>query len=312
MAKDLYIGNTDHDWFDFCKSQPDLKEVNFWQPSRQHFKAIDIGGIFFFRRKSPIDKIGGFGVLASAGEATIQTAWESLGLSNGVETEKDFIHRVMKYKKSSTVDNQTLVGFKILVDPVFLDKEHWIDVPKDWSKNIVTGKGYYQDAIHVRPLLELFEKHKRVTTYPASSTLSERGFAEIQSGFKYRQSAKVRVGQNIFRMALLSAYQNKCAITGTAVEVCLEAAHISAFSETVSHEIPNGLLLRRDIHALFDSHLLSIDSQNRVRLSKRLKEELKVGDEYLQLEGKELSIPTDPIFQPSKIRLAEHFLSLKD
>ena len=312
MAKDLYIGNTDHDWFDFCKSQGDLEEVNFWQPSRQHFKAIDIGGIFFFRRKSPINKIGGFGVLASAGEATIQTAWESLGLSNGVETKKDFIDRVRKYKKSSTVDDQTLVGFKILVDPVFLDKEHWIDVPKDWSKNIVTGKGYYQDAIHVKPLLELFERHKREATYRASNTPSEQGFAEIQSGFKYRQSAKLRVGQSIFRMALLSAYQNKCAITGTAVEVCLEAAHISAFSETVSHEISNGLLLRRDIHALFDSRLLSVDNENRIRLSKRLKEAPEVGDEYLQLEGKELSMPTNPIFQPSKIRLAEHFSSLKD
>jgi putative restriction endonuclease len=312
LAKDLYVGNTDHEWFDFCKSQGNLDEVNFWQPSRQHFKAIDIGGIFFFRRKSPIDKIGGFGVLASAGEATIQTAWQSLELSNGVETKEDFVDRVRKYKKSYTVDDQTLIGFKILIDPVFLDEEHWIDVPKDWSKNIVSGKSYYHSAIHAKPLLKLFERHKRETIHQVANAVSERGFAEIQSGFKYRQSSKVRVGQSSFRMALLAAYRNKCAITGTALEVCLEAAHITAFSETVSHEISNGLLLRRDIHALFDSHLLSVDSENRIRLSNSLKAVLEVGDEYLQLEGKKLAAPTASILRPSKRRLAEHFSQLKN
>jgi len=79
-AHDLYIGNTDHDWFNFCKSQEQLEEVNFWQPSAKKFRVIEEGGIFFFRRKAPINLIGGFGILAASENASIGLLWDDLGL----------------------------------------------------------------------------------------------------------------------------------------------------------------------------------------------------------------------------------------
>mgnify|MGYP001032738397 CR=1 FL=1 len=306
MARDFYVGNTDHDWFDFCKQQENLTEVNFWQPSRQHFKALDEGGIFFFRRKAPINKIGGFGILASAGEASIETSWRDLGVSNGVVSKEDFIARVAKYKRSNTVDQQTVIGFKILTNPVFLEEHEWIDLPIDWANSIVSGKGYNADAIQARGLRKLYETNRAVTS-PASPP---DGFGEIPTGFSYGSHSKVRKGQNAFRMRLLSAYSNRCAVTGVGAEVCLEAAHIDPYSQDQNHDVSNGILLRADIHALFDANLLSINTDFRIVISTRLKEIAGEGCEYLDLNGKKIRLPNARSNWPSENKLAKHMLEL--
>lgn len=71
-----------------------------------------------------------------------------------------------------------------------------------------------------------------------------------------------RRGQATFREALLSAYNGKCAITGCDATEALEAAHITPFSEEQSYDIRNGILLRADIHTLFDLYLISVDPQS--------------------------------------------------
>src|SRR3982074_1399000 len=53
----LYIANTDNDWFDFLSRQPDVSEVNFYQPGGKAFHAIEPGELFAFRLKSPRDKL---------------------------------------------------------------------------------------------------------------------------------------------------------------------------------------------------------------------------------------------------------------
>ncbi len=68
-----------------------------------------------------------------------------------------------------------------------------------------------------------------------------------------------RQGQPEFRKSLLQAYHGKCSITGFDVEDALEAAHIIPFYGEQSQSITNGILLRADIHTLFDLYLLSID-----------------------------------------------------
>ena len=68
-----------------------------------------------------------------------------------------------------------------------------------------------------------------------------------------------RRGQPKFRARLLSAYVGRCAITGADAEAVLEAAHIRPYRGPESNALPNGLLLRADIHTLFDLALLAID-----------------------------------------------------
>lgn len=70
-----------------------------------------------------------------------------------------------------------------------------------------------------------------------------------------------RRGQPEFRQKLLNAYGCRCAITGCVSEEALEAAHIKPYSDTQNNDPTNGLLLRADIHTLFDRHLIGIDPE---------------------------------------------------
>jgi hypothetical protein len=99
---------------------------------------------------------------------------------------------------------------------------------------------------------------------------------------------KIRRGQAEFRQTLLAAYSRRCAVTGSAINDLLEAAHIVPHSEETNYRMSNGLLLRADIHTLYDVYLLSVDERMRVHVSKTLK-----GSEYWVLHGQILKVLPD-------------------
>jgi HNH endonuclease len=72
-----------------------------------------------------------------------------------------------------------------------------------------------------------------------------------------------RQGQRSFRSALLDVYSGRCAVTGCEVEAVLEAAHIRPYAGPQTNSVQNGLLLRADIHTLFDLRLLSVHEDSR-------------------------------------------------
>ncbi|BEV17796.1 HNH endonuclease [Herbaspirillum sp. DW155] len=113
---------------------------------------------------------------------------------------------------------------------------------------------------------------------------------------------KLRQGQTEFRNKLLAAYRKQCAVTKCRVEGLLEAAHIRPHSEAVNYDVTNGLLLRADIHTLFDLKLLFIDSQLKVRLAPEL-----LASEYKQLEGREIVHPHSPSEMPNRDALQARF-----
>lgn len=90
-----------------------------------------------------------------------------------------------------------------------------------------------------------------------------------------------RRGQPQFREELLNAYSGRCVITGTTVDAVLEAAHIIPVADTPFFDVTNGLLLRADVHALFDTGLIWIDPETRVI---RIHDAL-VGTEYESYNG---------------------------
>jgi hypothetical protein len=98
-----------------------------------------------------------------------------------------------------------------------------------------------------------------------------------------------REGQPEFRKALLSAYDGACAISGCRVEALLEAAHIIPYKGAHTNLVGNGLLLRADLHKLFDLHLLCVDSKTRkIRLSETL-----TNSEYARFDGVPLREPAE-------------------
>ena len=74
---------------------------------------------------------------------------------------------------------------------------------------------------------------------------------------------KARPLQGAFRDALFDAYSGSCVVSGCRVPEALEAAHIMPHNgDPIWDQVENGLLLRRDLHALFDAFLWSVDPKS--------------------------------------------------
>ena len=115
-----------------------------------------------------------------------------------------------------------------------------------------------------------------------------------------------RLGQGSFQASVIDAYARRCAITGERVLPVLEAAHIKPFAEGGEHRIDNGLLLRRDLHALFDRGYLTVTPGMDVVVSKRLQSEFHNGEEYLEMTGHKLFAPARPADRPNPNFLEWH------
>jgi len=112
-----------------------------------------------------------------------------------------------------------------------------------------------------------------------------------------------RKGQAKFRSALFKAYKGRCAVTGCTIEALLEAAHIVPYQGADTNVVSNGLLLRADIHTLFDLGLLWIDPHSRlVKLAEPL-----MGSEYQTWADKVIFAPDDLVDQSSTKALQSHY-----
>jgi putative restriction endonuclease len=127
--------------------------------------------------------------------------------------------------------------------------------------------------------------------------------ASIRDGREWVLASIVRRrGQSAFRKSLLDAYSGTCAVTGCRIEPLLEAAHIIPYLGPSTNHTQNGLLLRADIHTLFDLQLLAINpSSLTVELAPELAE-----SEYQELSGCMIALPTAEASRPSRDALRAH------
>ena len=119
---------------------------------------------------------------------------------------------------------------------------------------------------------------------------------------------KVRRGQPKFRANLLEAYGNRCSVMGHGPEEVLEAVHIIPHAQSGVNELDNGLLLRSDLHHLFDSHILGIDPQTFVI---RLKNPLLEIKQYQSMDNRPLRTRLDGT-HPSVKYLSERWRMFND
>ena len=297
----LWIANTDHDWFDFLAAQPDIDEVNFWQPSGgMNFGAIQPGELFLFRLKAPRNAIGGYGVFSHSSNLPISLAWEAFGVKNGARSLAEMRLRVGKYRHDTSRQlADYVIGCRIVVQPVFLPQDLWIPQPESWSPSIVVGKTYSTEK---REGLALWE---RLMESSGARDLST-GLSEPQVRYGEPALVKPRLGQGAFRVAVTDAYQRTCAVSGGKVLPALDAAHVKPYALGGSHELSNGVLLRRDIHSVFDAGYVTIDDQYRFVVSDRVKTDFNNGNEYRRLHGAQLSVPNSPLEAPDREALRWH------
>lgn len=132
--------------------------------------------------------------------------------------------------------------------------------------------------------------------------------ADMEDGRKrVFRSIRLRQGQPSFRKKLLKAYSRVCAFTGEGVSWVLDAAHIVPYLGPKTNHVTNGLLLRSDVHTLFDLGLIAVDPANRtLRVSALLKQ-----TPYASLDGKPLREAQPASKRASTAALAAHFATFK-
>lgn len=288
----IYLANTDHDWFDFLKAKQPLEEVNFWKPSHQTFKAIQEGELFAFRLTAPRDVVAGYGILVSSLNVTIQFAWDSLGIANGHNSLLEMVGSIRKYRSDRMIDAQSVIGARILASPVFFEKEDWFEVPSDWSPNIVTGKVYSAFTEQGALLWErLMERTPQSILFEREEVESKGMLREPETRYITPQLIIPRLGQGAFRIRVAKAYRFECAVSDTRVAPALEAAHIIPYSMGGVHDVQNGVFLRKDIHSVIDSGFATISDDNRFHVSQRIRSVFNNGNEYLRLHGTPLKMP---------------------
>ena len=294
-----YIGITDRDWFDLLRSLPQLDEVNFWQPSgSRQFRALNPGELFLFKLHSPYDYIVGGGLYAHSSLLPISLAWETFEVSNGARNLAEMRTRVEKYRRqaeSRTADY--VIGCILLEQPLFLPESAWIPIPSDWDANIVQGRRY---DLSIEPGLSIW-KQLHVTTIPIEPIVREEPV-------RYGEPILTlpRLGQGSFRVLVTDAYERRCAITNERTLPALDAAHIKPYSESGQHIVKNGILMRRDLHALFDKGYVTITPSMQVEVSRRIKEEFENGRDYYRLQGSKIQLPASPVNYPSREYLDWH------
>jgi putative restriction endonuclease len=286
----FYLGVTNNNWFNFL-SEINPEDVNFWQPGgKANFRVLMPGAPFLFKLKSPLNAIGGIGFFSSHTFLPIAIAWDTFGNRNGCDSFPEFLRMIRAYRSDKDNLNPT-IGCIVLTNPIFFKKEDWIQTPPDWEKSIVQGKKYFTEDIIGNTIWNkvetLLQKYLYATAIEESK--SQLILEEPESP-QYGQSVltKVRLGQGAFRVLVTDAYYRKCSITGEKTLPVLEAAHIKPFNESGPNFISNGILVRSDIHKLFDSGYLTITKDYKIEVSKRIKEEFENGREYYQYHGKDL------------------------
>ncbi len=113
-----------------------------------------------------------------------------------------------------------------------------------------------------------------------------------------------RSGKTVFITSLLANLL--AAGQGKRVLPALEAGHIRPYAQGGGHEISNGLLLRRDLHSLFDAGYVTVTPEQRLEVSRRIREEFENGRAYYALHGGLVQIPSRKELRPAREALAWH------
>lgn len=300
MGISLVVAVTDDDWFEMLRARPDLAEVNFWAPSGANFKALHPGELFLFKLHSPRNSIVGGGVFAYSNVMPCSLAWSAFGEANGATTLRAMRVRIAKYRRSEVASDRTdfPLGCRILTQPFFFAEQDWIALPASWSPNIVSFKTFNTDDGEGRALWDTVnERLRRAPPLPGFESATRYGEPRL---------VQPRLGQGAFRVLVTDVYQRRCAITGERTLPALEAAHIRPYSEGGVHEAPNGILLRRDIHSLFDAGYVTIAPDLRFNVSRRIREEFENGKHYYALHGQQVDVPDEMTMRPDRTALSWH------
>jgi putative restriction endonuclease len=297
-----WIANTDFEWYRFLSSRPDLDEVNFWRPSGTVFKVLSPGEPLLFRLKGSYRAIAGVGFFVHFSILPASLAWAAFEAKNGAVSEEAMRSRIDTYRSKRGARRDSgpdyKIGCIILAEPTFFPRADWIPQPSDWhpqtevgrTEDLTRGEGarIWQAVMDRLRGLRTGEPRPESPRYGAPTTV------------------RPRLGQGAFRIVVTDIYNRRCAITGERTLPVLEAAHIKPYASGGAHDVTNGLLLRSDLHTLFDQGYLTVIPEYRLEVSRRIREEFENGRDYYALSGRPLRPPSAEGARPDPMLLDWH------
>jgi putative restriction endonuclease len=200
------------------------------------------------------------------------------------------------------------IGCILLTSAVFFPGEMWIPQPADWAPRNLTYQRYNLDegeGLRIwrdcQDRLRLIRAEARAFPVSVAAEVLEQ-----EHRFATPRLIRPRLGQGIFRVAVTDAYGRACSVTGEHSLPVLEASHIKPYAQEGPHEVSNGLLLRADLHRLFDQGYLTVMPDNRLKVSQRLRADYDNGRTYYPMDGQLLKLPQTNAEWPSPEFLTWH------
>ena len=279
--------------------------MNFWRPGgATAFRALSVGEPFFFKSHfRDGNRIVGGGFFSGFAALRLSEAWQFFGDANGAATAVDMRERVGRYRPVPLQPGEDPeIGCVFVRDVTFFgDKSE--PAPPNWAPNIVQGSTFDMDQPQLQTYFDRLMA--RMLDGPAARDLVWHRDGPIYGD---RRLVPQRLGQRAFQGVVLSAYEYRCAVTGDKIRPVLQAAHIRPLPRGGEHRLDNGLLLRSDVHTLFDRGYLGVDPNHRLVVSPRLREEFGNGEEfYARAASRELiTVPPRRVDRPHKEFLEWH------
>jgi putative restriction endonuclease len=303
----LWVGITDNNWFHFLKAKAPIDEVNFWRPTTPtpYRKDFFPGMPFLFKLHAPDDYIAGGAFFLRFLPLPISLAWAAFGEANGTSSLENLRAMIGKHTRLPP-GKDPYIGCNLLSEPFFFPRAQWIPANRYMQGPIVFGKGFF-DVPEAEKLWR--EVTERLISNETVKTIGQATEA-AQETARYGNPVLVapRIGQRSFRALVTDAYNYRCAISRERTLPVLQAAHIRPYAEGGTHELSNGLLLRSDLHTLFDQHYVTVDPNKKTLIvSRRIREQFENGRDYYAMNNRALLQPGNEVALPSVASLTYHY-----
>ena len=280
MGINLVVAVTDDDWFEMLRQQPNLSEVNFWAPSAANFRALQPGEMFLFKLHAPRNVIVGGGIFAYANALPCSLAWEAFrrGQRRAFGAGDARAHCPLPQGRSKRSER-------------FRDRLPHPDATVLLRRGRLDSRAAELVAEH-RLVQDL--QHRRCARACALwDAVNERLSRLRRSGHGRSQGALWRAAAHPAapwagrvpgaRDGYLSVGAARSRRSGRCRRLKPRISAPMAMAAT--HEARNGLLLRRDIHSLFDAGYVTVTPDLQFEVSRRIKEEFENGRHYYALHG---------------------------
>ena len=263
------------------------------------------GEPFFFKTHAPDNRVVGGGFFGGFAPLRVSEAWDLLGPANGVASQEAMMRRIAHYRREPIAPGEDPeIGCVFVRDVTFFPDDLTFEPPPEFSSSIVQGKSY--DMGDPRYSGYFGDLMQLVLGVAVELDLS-RPWHRSGPVFGDLRLAPYRLGQQAFKAVVADAYQWRCAITGSKIRPALQAAHILPVKPAHGgeHRLDNGLLLRSDVHVMFDHGYVGVDPSYRLRVSPRLRSEFGNATVYAKA-GEVIALPERRADRPNPDFLQWH------